>query len=123
MFVGFRFLFYGEPVRVEKRCSPDDEIDMVANQLILDDFLLGLDHVIAAHGEIFEGDVLFEPVASPVELALPEARQEKDSLTPGFARNRPGVYADTAGNFLAFHNAHSLANLCGLNGRLLARGA
>src|SRR5215510_11866043 len=123
MFVGFRVLFDGEPVRVEKRCSSDDKIDMVANQLILDNLLLGLDHVIAAHGEIFEGNVFFDPVASSVEVALPEARQEKDSLTQGFTRNRPAVDADAAGDFLAFHNAYSLANLGGLNSRLLARGA
>jgi hypothetical protein len=51
---------------------------------------------------------------------LPEARQEKDSLTQGFARNRPGVDADAAGNFLAFHDAHSLANLGGLDSGFLA---
>ncbi len=70
MLVGFRFLLDRDSVWIDEGCHADNEIHGIANQLVLNDLLLGLDDMVATAREILEGDVLFNAVAGAIETAL-----------------------------------------------------
>ena len=76
MFVGLGVLFDRDAVRVDHGGGADDEINAVSDQLVLDDLLLGFDDMIATLREILERDVLFDPVAGAIEIALAEPGQK-----------------------------------------------
>jgi hypothetical protein len=106
-------------MRIQKSCRADDKIDIVADQLALDDLLLGLHHVVAPHGEIFRGNVFFDSITRAVEVALPEAGEKENRLAQGLAGNRAAVDADSADDLLSFDDTHFLADLRCLDGCLL----
>jgi hypothetical protein len=120
VFVGFVILPDGDAVRLNDGRCADDEIDAVSNQLVLDDFLLGLNHVVATLGEIFEGNVFLDAVTGAIEIALAEAGQEQHRFAQGFTRDGAAVDADAAGNFFPLNDADPFADLGRLNGGFLS---
>ena len=110
-------------MRIDQGCRADDEVDAIANQLVLDDFLLGLDDMIATLGEVFEGNIFFDPIAGAVEIALAKAGKEHHRFAQGFARDRAAVDADAAGNCFPLNDTDFFADFGRLNGGLLSRRA
>ena len=76
MLISFRFLFDRDAVRIDQGCRADDEVDAVSYQLVLNYFLFCFDDMIAALGEILEGNIFFDPIAGAVEIALTETGKE-----------------------------------------------
>ncbi len=107
-------------MRIEEGCGADDKIHRVADQLVLNHFLLGFDDMVATLGEVLESDIFFDPVAGAVKVALSESGKEQHRFAQRFARDRAGVDADAADDFLAFDDGDFFADLSGLDRGLLA---
>ncbi len=109
-------------MRIDQGRRADDEIHAISHQLVLDDFLLGFDHVIATLGEVLEGDVFFDPIAGAVEIALAKTGQEHHRFAQGFARDGADVDADTADHGFPLDDSDFLADLGRLNRGFLSGG-
>ena len=104
---GDRLLVAGRRRRTATVCGVDEAAgageqgDVVAGQLAADDVDLPADHVLGAGGQVGDGDVVLDPVALAVQLALAEAGEVEHRLAQGLGRDGAGVDADPADHVAA----------------------
>jgi hypothetical protein len=71
-------------------------------------------------GQVADRDLVLDPVALPVHLALVQAGQVQDRLTHGLGRDGAGVDADAAEHVGPLDDRHAALQLRRGDGRLLA---
>ena len=101
---------------VDERRRPAHELDVVPREQVADDVDLLLDDVLRAPEQVADGDVVLEPVALSVHVALRVARQVQNGLAHRLRRDRPRVDADAADHVPALDDRDPLAELRSLNG-------
>ena len=74
----------------------DEQLDAVAHQLGAHDLDLLADHVLGAGQQVGRGDLLLDPVAGAVQLALAHPGQVDDRLAQRLRRDGAGVDAHAA---------------------------
>src|SRR6185437_12008021 len=99
-----------------------DDGDPVAGELAADGVVLAADHVPGAPGQVGDGDVVLDPVALPVHLALVQAGEVEHGLAQGLGRDRAGVQAHATEHLGALDDRDPFVELGGGDGRLLAAG-
>src|ERR1039457_5154137 len=109
-------------VRVGETAGAGQDRDPVTGQLAAHHVHLAADHVAGTGGQVADRDVVLDPVARPVHLALVQAGQVQDRLTQGLGRDRAGVQADAADHVLALDDRHPPLELRRGDGCLLAAG-
>ena len=78
-------------VRVEETAGAGHGRDPVTGKLAAHHFHLTADHMGGTGGQVGDGDLVLDPVALPVYLALVHAGQVEDRLAQGLGRDRPCV--------------------------------
>src|SRR6185436_19742775 len=102
---------------------PRQEGHVVAAELVLDHLDLAGDHDVDAGEELLAGGPRVEPgPRQPVALAR-EAGEGDHRLAQGLARDGAGVDADAAHGAALLDDGGAMAQLGGLDGGALARGA
>ena len=82
-----------ERVLVVEARGPVEQRDVVADELVADHGAFPLDDVARALREVFDRDLVLEPVAGAVDRPLAEAREVEDCLADRLRRDRAGVDA------------------------------
>ena len=112
----------GDRVRVGEARSADDERHAIAPQLVADDLPLALDDLPHPDRDVVDRDVVLQPVVLPVDRALVEAGEVEDRLADRLRRDRSGVDARAADLAVPLDERDAVAELRGLDRRLLPRG-
>src|SRR5215210_5701424 len=97
-------------MRILEARRPRQDLDPVASELRADDVDLALDHPARAHRQVLDRDLLLDPVALPVDIALAQTGEVDDRFTQRLGRDRAGVHRDTA-DLLTLRDPDSLAEL------------
>jgi hypothetical protein len=113
-------LAQGDGVGVDETAGSGVEGDVVAGELAADDVDLSADHVLGTGGQVGDGDVLLQPVALPVQIALGETGEVEHRLAQRLGGNGAGVDGDPADHVGAVDDGHSAAQLGRGDGGLLA---
>src|ERR1035441_9169749 len=109
-------------VRVGETAGAGQDRDPVTGQLAAHHVHLAADHVAGAGGQVADRDVVLDPVARPVHLALVQAGQVQNPLRRGLGRDRAGFQADAADHVLALDDRPPPLELRRGDGCLLAAG-
>src|SRR5271157_4966069 len=107
-------------VRVQEAARTGHGRDPVTGELAAHHVHLAADHVGGPGGQVGDGDLVLDPVALAVHLALVQAGQVEDRLAQGLGRDRARVQAHTAHHVLALDDRHPPLELRRGNGCLLA---
>jgi hypothetical protein len=92
-----------------KPARAGEQPDPVAGQLASDHVDLAPDHMLGTRGQVGDGDVVLEPVALAVHLALAQAGEVEDRLPQRLGRDRTGVDADPTEHVLPFDDGNPTA--------------
>src|SRR5580700_7785946 len=106
-------------VRVEEAAGAGHDRDPVTGELAAYHVHLAADHVGGPLGQVGDGDLVLDPVALPVHLALVQAGQVQDRLAQRLGRDRARVQADAADHVLALDYRHPAVKLGRSDGGLL----
>jgi hypothetical protein len=93
-------------VRVDEAGQPRDHLHPVAVQLCAHHLGLPPDDVLRAGHEVADGDLVLDPVALPVELALAHAGQVEHRLAQRLGRDRAGVETDAPDGLAPVDDGH-----------------
>ena len=103
------------------KCAvPVSTVDVVAQQLAADHLDLAADHVLRTRCQVGDRDVVLDPVAGAVELALGMPGEVEDRLAQRLGRDRAGVDADAADHVATIDDADAAPELRGGYRRPLA---
>ena len=102
---------------------PGQDGHPVAGELAAHDVVLPADDVMRAGGQVADRDLVLDPVALPVHLALVEPGQVEDGLAQRLGRNGAGVEAHAAEHVRPLDDRHPAVELGSRDRRLLAAGA
>jgi hypothetical protein len=92
----------------------------VAKQLVSSNVNLVANHMFHSEQKILNGDVLLHGVGFTVDFTQPVSREVEHSLTKGFARYRPCVYANAAQDSPSLNEGRLLAQFRGLDSSALS---
>ena len=100
-----------------------EHIDAIARKLRLGHVDLGLDHVLDAEGEVRHRDLFLDPVIHAVDRTVVIAGEMQHGFAHRLAGDGAGIDGDPADRSHALHHRGPLAQLIGVDGGALTRGA